>query len=450
MEDTITMPVNGKFSEDDYDIFGHEEYQNKKSNLLEMILAQQDDREINSLCDDPLVILKQQQWQELVNFLNKWFYLPDIEAFRICLSCCAAHYCIEEEPVWLFVIGVAGSGKTSIAIKGIEFLDDTHRITNLTPKSLSSGYGKNNGILGMLTEKYKGNGILTIPDMTTILSKNDNDVRDISGQLRSVYDGEYQDNKGNKGEAQVWRGKVTCIAAVTPILESYWSVGRNLGERFMYVRWRSGDLLKTANFASKQVGNRKEINDEFGRLVKQYANEPHMKSASIPDNMKEEIDKLATMVSMLRRMVRRSMDSRKSVITKIDDAEMPTRIANALCMIIKGSAMLAKREIVNIEDLRLARRVAFDSIPENRSKILAVLASDKRYEQCKDELRIKTKIPVASFNKLIEDLEGLEVIVNYAKITEVGEWIHLTDKMKLLFSSFSSFPSPLSLESLSL
>lgn len=444
------MPVNGKFSEDDYDIFGHEEYHHRHSNLLDIIIAQQDESEINSLCDDPLVIQKQQQWKELVDFLNKWFYLPDIEALRICLSCCAAHYCIEEEPVWLFIIGVAGSGKTSIAIKAIEFLDDTHRITNLTPKSLSSGYGKNNGILGMLTDKYKGNGILTIPDMTTILSKNDNDIREISGQLRSVYDGEYQDNKGNKGEAQVWKGKVTCVAAVTPILESYWSVGRNLGERFMYVRWRSGDLLKTANFASKQVGNRKEINNEFGRLVKQYANEPHMKSASIPANMKEEIDKLATMVSMLRRMVRRNMEGRKSVITKIDEAEMPTRIANALCMLIKGSAMLAKRITASMDDLKLARRVAFDSIPENRSKVLAVLASDKRYEQCRDELRTKTKIPVASFNKLIEDLEGLDVVISHAKLTEVGEWIHLTDEMKLLFSSFSSFSTPSLSTSLSL
>jgi len=39
------------------------------------------------------------------------------------------------------------------------------------------------------------------------------------------------------GVTKIWRGRVTMIAAVTPVLDRYYAVFSVLGERFMQLRW---------------------------------------------------------------------------------------------------------------------------------------------------------------------------------------------------------------------
>lgn len=393
-------------------------------NLLDSIIAQQDVSEIDSLCGpdivvDPIVKLKEQQWQELVGFLNKWFYKPDIEALRICLSIYAAHTYLDEEPIWLFVIGVSGSGKTSIAVRAIEYLANVYRITDLTTKSFSSGFGKDNGLLGMLTKENNGNGFFTFPDFTTIMSKSDYVVDEIQGQIRSITDGKYYDKKGGR-ENPMWEGKVSAIAAVTPALEDRWALNRVLGERFLYVRWRSGDSRKTADFAIEQANHKKEINEEFGRLVRQYVDLP-LGRTDLPANLKNAIGGLASIVSLLRTVVRKN--KKGSVISK-DGTEMPTRIANGLHLCMKGSASLARRKIANIDDLEIARKLAFDTIPVNRYKVFKAFVDSPYYEVKRDELIERTELWPMQVDRVIEEFEKLDII----KITNgiSYDWLKLS------------------------
>jgi hypothetical protein len=379
---------------------------------------------LTHLSQEERISLKQGQWKDLCDFLSEWFWKPDLDALRICLSTYAAHTYLDEEPVWLFVVGVPGSGKTSVALRSVEFLPNTVSVSDLTTKTLASGFGKA-GILNMLTNRHDGNGVMLFPDFTTVMSKDFRDLATIAGQLRQVYDGKFDDWKGNKENAVSWKGKVTCLAAVTPAIEQHWALHRNLGERFMYLNWQSGDPIKTAEYAAKQIGNKIYIKSEFRKLVRDYVTLP-FDSSSLDLEVEAGIRELAKLVALARTVVRRDSTGKREVVM-VDEPELPTRIASGLNMVALGSATLDHRPIVETHDLELSRRIALNTFPRNRYKVIAQLLKQDHYEMDKKLLQEASHVPMASFERTLEDLSLLNIINVSEGIEHI--WISLTNMM---------------------
>jgi hypothetical protein len=371
----------------------------------------------------PPVQVKQRQWQALCSHLNTWFYKPDLDALKLCLAAYAAHTYLDEEPVWFFIIGPSGSGKTSIAIKSLEFLPNTHLIGALTTKSFASGM-RGKGILNMLHEKHNGNGVLLFPDFTTILSTDPKNLQEIAGQMRQIFDGKFAAWTGSNDDAHPWKGKVTCIAAATEALENHWQLMRNLGERFLYLRWRCDEPYETAKAATRLIGHKIEVETEFNRLVKQYVSMP-FRGSSPDKEISEGLTKLAYLVSIMRTVVRRENYGRK--IASVDTPEIPTRIQKALEMITLGCATLDNKPNPDTSDAEICRRLAYDSMPNNRLKILEALLSTDSYDISQDGLKTKTGIQGGVFQRTLEDMEVLNII----KIDEGIEhvWVSLTPRI---------------------
>lgn len=359
---------------------------------------------------EDLVSRKIRQFKELSDFLSEWFYKPDMDAVKICLSTYASHSYMSDDPVWLFIIGVSGSGKTSIAIRSVGFLPDCHEVNDITTNGFLSGYGEGNGILGKLTKKHNGNGVLLFPDFTSILSMPIVEREKIVGQLRRIYDGKFSKTIGNKDDNVSWEGKVSVLAATTPALEDYWMVNRNLGERFMYLRWKSGNPQETARYAKKQVGNKRFIHENFKRLVLDFTDLP-FNSVDMPADEDLGLDGIADMVSKLRCAVKREIQGSKRIVSGVDEPELPTRISQSLAMIARGSATLDRRAKIDLYDLFLAKRVAMDSVPKNRRILMNILFADQNYEQSIDELQRKAGLADSVFDRCLEDLRLLDGIV---------------------------------------
>jgi hypothetical protein len=401
-----------------------------------------------------IVIQKRKEWKRLTNFLEKWFYKPDMEALKICLSVYCSHMFIND-PIWMFIISPPGSGKTSIAIKALGFLPNTYKLGDINVNSFLSGYGENNGILGNLTEKHSGNGVLLFPDFTGLLTKKYDTRAEIMGQMRQIYDGYYSKSVGNKSEVITWKGKVTCIAAVTPVLENYWGTHRSLGERFLNVRWKQPDGLLTAEYAERQVDHETEIRDTFEKLVREYVGvlvtgEDKERKESVPVSSYEvHIEKdrilglrdLDFICSILRTNVTRDNKTRK--IVDVDEPETPTRIAKSLAMIAKGSATLDHKTSIDASDLALSHRVAIDSIDKHRGKVMAEMLDGKfvdghiKYEISKEELETKVDLPPATFKRVLEDLTVLKVIVTEDRSS--GEVVMLTHKIASCWDNCISY-----------
>lgn len=378
------------------------------------------------------------RWDALTSYLNHWWYKPDIEGLRITLATYVAHHYIQDDPVWLFLIGVPGSGKTSIGIRSLSFLPSTHSESKVGANTFISGWGDDNGLLQTLTKKYAGNGVILFSDFSVFLSLRQ-DVRDeLISEMRAIYDGHHCRHLGNKGIV-TWKGKVSIIAACTPALESYWALSRSLGERFMFIRWggdRVQDLNTISNYAVKQIGHEEEIKKGLEEKILSAINPSNLHTVDSPDWEQTGLRDLATIVARLRVTIQRETLGNKRQISNIDQPEFPTRIMKSLAQVARGSATIARRDSISNVDLKLARRVALDTLPVNRAKIVRALANDLEYEGRASKLIASLNMPKLAFNRTVEDLVAIKAVEVYV-IDENEKVITLTPEFKELASKAS-------------
>lgn len=373
-------------------------------------LQQQQQQQLNY---EEIIKQKEQQWKELEEFLNIAYYEPDIEAVKVCLASYAAHLNTSENPVWIFLLGAPGSGKTEIAIRSLGFLPNVHEIGDLSVNSLISGFGK--GDSGILHNLENNCGYLTFPDFTTFLNKRADDRGEIQGQLRSIYDGKWSKKVGVHDDILKWKGKVTILAACTPGLEERWGVNHDLGERFMYLRWREPKdakamLLQAVGGLEQREGNYKK----FRRLVRNYVDVKTLKPNSKLFQRKiaeTRIPDIALLIAKLRTSIKRDLYSRQ--ITSIETTEVPTRITFAMWSICTGSAFLDRRNSLESKDLQLAYRLGLDSLSKRRWAILHFVASQPHGECPLITVREGLSIPKSTFKQIVEELLALKLIRLY-------------------------------------
>jgi hypothetical protein len=123
----------------------------------------------------------------------------------------------ESDLVWLMIPGSPSGGKTTTvsAIRGPLFV----YIDNLTENALASGYvpkgrmPKKENLLARLQDTKAA--ALVIKDLTTLFSKKEDKVKEIIGDLVSIYDGEYTKWTGTVGQIR-YEARFAIVACVTP------------------------------------------------------------------------------------------------------------------------------------------------------------------------------------------------------------------------------------------
>ena len=82
------------------------------------------------------------------------------------------------------------------------------------------------------------NHTVVVKDMTQILTSNKDERNAIFGVLRNAYDGYLEKGFGTtKGKISL-KSKFGLLIGITPIIDAYWSLLSQLGERFLKVRFR--------------------------------------------------------------------------------------------------------------------------------------------------------------------------------------------------------------------
>lgn len=372
------------------------------------------------------------KFARLSAFLNEWFHKPDLEALRVCLSAYVAHGYVSDPPVWLFVVGPSSSGKTAIALRAISFLPQTYDVDSITKNSFLSGFQDDMGILARLKDnttqkdpnknEKTGNGVLLFSDFTTFLQQDEKERNEVVGQLRRIYDGSYSREVGNRKQKLTWTGKVTCLAAVTSIIDDYWSIHRVMGERFLNIRWRAGGDLEQVLHSEMQTGNKRFIDDEFRRLVHEYMGcflkadgklgfDPMPKVIlSSGDEKRCGLAYLSTMVTRLRRTVKRNYHSKSREIEGLGEVEMPARVREVLIGLIRAHATLNHRDEINPDDIAIAWRVGLDSVQLNRGLVMNVLFNAPHFQLLRTEIETLTGIPHRTCYRVIEDLLALDAV----------------------------------------
>lgn len=362
-------------------------------------------------------------WKALKLHLDKYYFRVDYNALRIVLATQTAHNWLNDPAVWINIIGVPGCGKTEIYVGAVDRqkIPRTQVISNLSTNSFLSGFGDKNGILPQFGKEK--NGLLLFPDLTTTFSSIDQKERiAIMGQMRSIFDGLYHKQVGNKDKQLMWKGKVTAIAACTPDIESYWITARDMGERWLTLRLRTirsdSDMHDIAKMAGKHIGKKAEILKEYSKLVNILMNEGRGNFGVLPNaEQSDQLTSLAVLSETLRVSIKREWSGRGMVVVGTGNIQMPTRINQAMTSIIRGATAMRGTLEVDEADMQLARRVAVDSIPPTRWAILKHLINVYPEPLQKRELALAAKLTKETFDRELENLRYLE-IVNLTRLTD--------------------------------
>jgi hypothetical protein len=362
------------------------------------------------------------RWEEMTSKLQEWFHNPDTEALRVALSVSISHYFKSDEPVWLMVLGPSGTGKTGVIMTALEKLPYTYQLDDLTPTTLLSGYQDRNekanrrkdfSLLKNIGTVDDRSGIILMPDFTCFMSKRDEQRREIAGQLRRVYDGRL-DRSCGAADKMTWEGKVTMVVAGTPEVERAWALMRDLGERFMQVRWARGNGVEQATIAMKQIGKEKVIKEMIREMASNFA-DPRQITNPIRQSSEAiglRLIHMAEMIAILRGHVKRERFGGTEIID-VPTPEGPTRIAKALAQVARAHGTLFRKPEVDEEDFRVARRMGLDSIPPQRQGVIWTIANydpqDYRigYAQL---VRLTPQVPPGAVLRATEDLEALGVL----------------------------------------
>lgn len=343
--------------------------------------------------------------EQLKAHLSQWFYQPDLEALEVTLSVAASHYTIAD-PIWLFVVGPPATGKTSANIQSITLADKAYVMGDLTPQTFLSGKKKTSDSSrdpSLLTRL--GNPLFLMKDFTTIMSKRPDDRLMIIAQLREIYDGTFTKDTGETGRL-VWNGKCTMIAATTPAIEREWMILRDLGERFMTVRWRRENGLHSGSVAYHQRGKEKTIGTRTAQLGAEILRNLPTTRPDLPDSMLSRIIALGEVVALVRNRVVRDSHGARDIID-LPPAEGSSRIVKALAGIVVNYAGIHHRE-VETEDIRLAKRMALNSMPSTRFRILSAVPATTSISGA--DLAQMSDLPHSSLEWQLDELQALRLI----------------------------------------
>lgn len=298
--------------------------------------------------------------QDLHAELSKVLYIEDTNLVDTMLASVFANSQKIGDPVWLTIIGPSSGGKSqfirplSKANPGL-FM----QVDDLTSNTLISGNGKHDSLIF----KIKETGIITMDDLTVLMSKSPEDRNSILSQFRMIYDGRMTKASGKSGgEGITWTGHAGMIAGSTPSIYRFFEDVADMGERFISYRMKDMDEDKAVayvmanNISAKVMDERiKEIYGQYFAAIMPKIQEVGVDNIQVDEKTMQSIINISKAGTRLRTPVK--VDEREHFVSEFPVAELPFRAMKQLTNIAKSFAVMHFAETGEWElpdDLRTA------------------------------------------------------------------------------------------------
>ena len=335
---------------------------------------------------------------------SKWLYLEDTSAVDLVLALAAGNL-LPGDPLWLHIMGPPSSGKTEL-IMSLDGLEDTFLLSNLTPAALISGYrdpkgeDEDHSLLPQLDGK-----LVLIKDFTVILSQGIDSRQEVFSILRDVYDGSACKAFGSSAPKR-YDSRFNILAGVTNEIEREWKQN-TLGERFLiyHLTVRDGlqHTLRAIGNANRGADFRAELRQAAQAVL---AGIPRGIIPTLSPSLVTRTARLADVLATCRTYVGREKGGE---VFYHPHPELGSRVAKQLLRIGQSLALVRGRSCVNEDDFTLMKRVALDSMPSIRLKVLVALWKHTRPISIKD-LHPLLSTPESTTRRVLEDYELLKVV----------------------------------------
>ena len=335
------------------------------------------------------------EFEELKSVFETWLDTRDDPGLlRIVYGAACANF-YEGNPVWLMLIGSAGSGKTEM-LMSLSKAENSVTISSLTPNALLSGQGSDESLLPQLNGK-----ILIIKDLSSVTEIGGDDRGLLFAYLRDAYDGSAARSTG-RGTIR-FEGKFGILAAGTLAVEQGRKMDTLLGERFLYIRMRTRptDILETSlKNATRKKEMREDIQSAGARFLNEWKPGP---TRTLPGTVVQAAKASAKVLVQARSLIVRDSYN-KEISFPAEVTEIPTRVYEQIVLLISAMRYLgAERD----ELLRTVKRLLVDSIPYTRLRVLQSISEGKRTvaEVCQD-----IKLSRSYTDRVVDDLDKLGIL----------------------------------------
>jgi predicted ArsR family transcriptional regulator len=345
---------------------------------------------------------------------EKWLAGLDPDLLDVVFGAFLAHR-IEGDPLWLLVVAAPGDTKTEI-LRCLFPAEDAYELSSLTPQALLSGWNQGDGSDPSLLPKLDGK-VVIMKDFTTILSMSSDALKEVVGTLRDCYDGTARKAFGT-GQSRIYKSCFGFIAGVTPVIEKHRIVLAQLGERYLYFRPTQESRREKTRRAISNVGSEGRMRDELIDATLSVLAQSG-DSAKISTETKEEIVSLAEFVALSRSSVARD---RQGNIQYPPVPEIGTRSAKVLMKLATGISIARGTANIDNDIMRVIRRVALDSIPSNRARLLRTLWEMHTSPHRTDEIAVAMRVPTTTARAWLEDLVALDIAKRIEEARNAHAW----------------------------
>ena len=339
---------------------------------------------------------------------RKWFGEHyDLDAIDVSL-CVAAVEKLSGDPLWVLI--VSGSGMTkSETVVPIARCDGAKMVSTITGEgallSMTSNKERTAESTGGLLRELGDRGILVLKDVTTILSMS-GDRRDaVLSAFREIFDGRWDRRAGvDGGVVATWIGRISVLGAVTTAWDAAHAVIAKCGDRFVLLRVDSTrEPVAVAKSALRAIGHEAQMREELAAAAAGVIAgvDPDVEIVLTSDEESMLIE-AADLVTRCRTAVERDYQS-NPVMGHMREA--PTRFVKQLAQVMRGAIAIGHDRG---NALRLARRVARDSMPPLRLRIINHLAGAPR--STTTDVRKALQEPERTVDRELQALQLLRVV----------------------------------------
>jgi hypothetical protein len=381
--------------------------------------------------------LKGMTLDRLKEIIKKWLYLDeaDFEVIDVILAT-ALDRAIPGDPIWTFVIGPPGATKTELirALSG----PDIYTTSSVTAHTLITGLRDESAqdLLPQLDGK-----VLVIKDFTTTL-ENEDELGQILADLREAYDGYLEKNYGSGVGKKSYHASFGLTAGVTPVIDAYSIVHGLLGERFIKIRMRT-DAKKSTERAMQNVGREDEMRKEIRLAVRALLDEAKKRlkdgiKIEIPKEIERKLLELAVFTATARSGVHRD---RQHIMTVLPEAEVGTRLVKQLKKLMIALAVVRGKSEVGLKEFYTILRVATDSVPKKRLKVLEAFLDGSENADglfLGRQISQVVRAPTTTVTETLEDLWALGLLSRFGdedKVTGAFKWQLKPETVELMKDS---------------
>lgn len=328
--------------------------------------------------------------------------------------CCAVAFSndIKSAPVWAYLMGPAGIGKTELLTSMIGSSRAVFRST-VTPKCLVSGFRGEGDKDPSLIPKLKGKTLIA-KDFTEVLSLPDVQQKEIYSTLRGAFDGFVDKTFGNGMERHYKDCYFSVLAGVTTAILKHRESA--MGERFLKFRLSNPTpkmVDDQMDAALDSIGKEAESGKNLQKVVAAFLKVKLPSIDLLPTiplqgKARDHLKAAAKMIASMRTQVER--DQRLNDPQYKPTPESPNRVIKQLGTIARILAWInGSDEVGEGDELEVISKIAFDTVCGFDSDIVDAIMSMGARATRKDISSV-CGIPSTTVSRRLEDMLMVGVV----------------------------------------